>query len=245
MKRRMIRNIRCFIGAIFQCLLYGAVGIMIGMLYAFIAYGAIPFVDYVPMADDASKVNKGIYSTIKPEVIDTNEEKWAIIAEPYIESLIHLKPGRWDKLEQKEKLNILQIIANIEATYLGLKTPVRVGTRFIGTDISGCYDNSKKTAYICIDRLEIQCPKESVKTLLHEMKHAYQHECVELLEKVGDYSGLLLFKDARTFSEGFEEYPYERDTPEQMIAYMRNATEVSARAYSMYYKDYFTLIEDW
>jgi len=219
-----------------------AVGASIAVIISFFVIGVAPTFDAMSMYSLARAFNENTYSTVKPKILENTNGQWITIALSQVDELYDLEPDRWESLDITEKLNVLQVISNIESTYLGLKTPVRVGAAKLGDTIQGSYSDSKKTAYISIDKLLVGESWSIVSTLLHEIKHSYQHECIAALEKAGDYSGLQMFNLARLYSESFSEYPYERESPEQKEAYFNNDAEISARNYAENYVHYFTLL---
>lgn len=74
---------------------------------------------------------RGIFGTtlqnasVKPKAYEINSSQ--TITEN-IDTIVSLKPNFWDKLDVTEKLNVMQTVANIEVSYLGIPHEINVGT---------------------------------------------------------------------------------------------------------------------
>ena len=79
-----------------------------------------------------------------------------------------LREKNWKKLSVKNKLNILQTVANIEAHYLGLNHEVNIETVTLSPNTLGKYCIYTYQIIISLDEIENCSPMDSVKTVAHE-----------------------------------------------------------------------------
>ena len=95
--------------------------------------------------------NSLIFSDVKAVPPKQNEE-WTI--DNNIDAVLRLKEETWSTLSTKERISTLQILANIEARYLGLphELNVSLGT-LTGETIAG-YDDRSRTITINVDFLD-------------------------------------------------------------------------------------------
>ena len=88
-----------------------------------------------------------------------------------------LNEDEWNTYSEKEKSAVLQLVCNIEATFLGLDHELNLkidNTR----QISGAYNEKTHTITIC--NLEEYAPKELLDTICHESYHAMQWKVIEI-----------------------------------------------------------------
>ncbi len=64
--------------------------------------------------------------------------------EQHRQELLQLEDGAWETLEQEEKLHILQCIADIECTKLGLPHPLQVSLAQLEAETAGYYGDYEK-----------------------------------------------------------------------------------------------------
>jgi len=186
-----------------------------------------------------------IYPEVEPEIIsDIDNREWLTIALVLKEELRYLDEVRWSEMQTNQKLDLLQHIANLESTYLGLPSPVIVSIGYRNEPVLASYNKSRNAIIINEDKFDSLDSKRAVGTILHEMAHAYQHASVAALDLVGDFSNLKLFWDAHEYKEGFANYLYDADYSDsaQLEEYLNNAVEVAARKYSETLVRYFSLI---
>jgi len=140
-----------------------------------------------------------------------------------------LNNGSWEKMDVQEKLDTLQVIADIETHYLQIE-PVSVVSSHLENHILGCYDNANRTIKIDFDHHTKDDPMECLNTLLHECRHAFQHDCVQSL----DWSSEpvltdLYYAQARLWRQNFASYTRGGH---DYADYRNQAVEVDARAYA-------------
>lgn len=111
--------------------------------------------------------------------------------------LLHL-----DEFPDIKKVDLLQKTANIEADYLGIRH-LTVSAAGLEERVLGKYRGMEAgTIQISIDHLHSDAPKAVLRTLFHEVYHAY---IAELTAKYPDVSGTLLFE------RELEAYRYEEN----------------------------------
>jgi len=100
----------------------------------------------------------------------------------------------WDTCSSKEKMDAMQIIANIECQYLGLPHELTVITSCLSEDTLGAYDDKTHTIQINIEHFENSNSIELLDSICHEAYHAYQHRLVDAYDNVDEkHKKLLLF----------------------------------------------------
>jgi len=157
--------------------------------------------------------------------------------------LNYLDDSHWHNLSTKQKLDLLQHIANIESTYLGLPVPVKVCLRNFNDGFRAGYNNVKHHIAINADLFDSLNSDEAVILVLHEIAHAYQRASVAAMELAIEYSSLKIFSDARNYIDGFNSYVYDDNYDlDNYEIYWSNIVEVAAREYSENYIRYFYLI---
>lgn len=144
-----------------------------------------------------------------------------------IEVIADIEPSRWTELNIQEKLNVCQKIVNCEARYCGLSHEISVGTDDLSYGTLAYYSDSTHQVVIDMSHLENSYSYDVLKTLVHEVHHAYQHEQVELYQKLDeDERNLLMFYDASVYMEEFADY---EDGNENFYAYYTQLAEIHAR----------------
>lgn len=168
----------------------------------------------------------------KTEAVISNEKtsEWRVAKK--LDELRGLQEDEWVKLDIQEKLEVMQVVANIEARYLGLGHELNVGTKPLPEKSDGktVGQYSYKTHTISIDTnyLKSASAKEVLSTTAHEACHAYQRRAVEALETVPEeYYNLYMFYDVCEYKKGFE--TYGGDLAE---GYFTNELEIDARLYA-------------
>jgi hypothetical protein len=188
-----------------------------------------------------------VYATVEAKILtEIDDREWEALARAHMEILRDLEDSRWETLTQIEKLNVLQHIANIESTYLGLSVPVRIGTVPLHERVGGIYMSRENVARLNQNRFDTKSSESLVITVLHEMAHAKQFEYIKAMALAKEFSNLQIFNEARVYAEGFEQYIYDKcyDDEEQMSHNRNTSVEIAAREYSENYIRYFELITE-
>ncbi len=152
----------------------------------------------------------------------------------------------WKNLSAQEKLDVLQVVANVERDGLGIYHDIMVQSGIMQRDsIVGEYDPVNHVVTINIDHLKSDPVQEVLDTVLHECYHAYQWCLAHLLvDSDEQYRNLYLFADARQYVNEFENHHDGGDTHKEYEAYYYQSVELNARTYAANaVEGYFTLIE--
>ena len=132
--------------------------------------------------------------------------------------------GNWENLEPDEKKAAIEKLAEYNYDILGIKEPIKIEyyDKNVEGDYGG-YDEKSNTLFINIRNL--QNGPETVDTVAHEMRHAYQHMRAGELETNRDLS----------FAINFSRYI----KPEQnQSAYEQQIVEKDAALYAQRFKKY-------
>lgn len=154
--------------------------------------------------------------------------------ENHIEVIQQLKEERWVTLSNKEKLNTLQLIADTEATRLGLPHELNViaGTLSENQSEKELASYSDRTHVITIDiaHLETDSALENLNSVCHEARHAYQHALCKVYENLEEnQKDLALFQMIPAYEHNFSCYIQGKDNP---IRYYYQWIEIDARSYA-------------
>ena len=160
-------------------------------------------------------------------VIDTQQNsEWRISKK--VDELSVLRTNEWYKLSMQGKIDVLQIIGNIEGISLGVGHELNVGTKPLKENVLGEYAYQTHTISIDTEFLQYGSVYKVIDTLMHEVRHAYQRRAIEALSKVPEeYYSLSMFYDACLFQNGEKNYGKGG-----MYGYYSNELEVDARKYA-------------
>ena len=180
----------------------------------------------------ASVIMNGNMLLAKTEAVIINDatSEWRVARK--LNELQDLQEEKWLNLDVQGKLNVLQVVANIEARFLGLGHELNVGARPLPESADGKtlgqYTYTTHTISIDTSYLETTSAKDAVNTIAHEARHAYQRRAVEALKSVPEeYYNLYMFYDVCGFQKGFETYGND-----SLEGYITNNLEIDARRYA-------------
>lgn len=161
-----------------------------------------------------------------------------------IETILLLQEDEWEKLSVQERLDVLQTVANIEATYLGLPHELNVVVAVTDETTSGHYNDRTHTITINPDYIADESAHDLVETIAHEAFHAYEHRLVDLHNSVSSQErNLLIFDRISEYKDNFENYI---DGDDDIYGYITQAVETDSIKYAMVaVVDYYTAIEDY
>lgn len=123
-----------------------------------------------------------------------------------------LEKETWNALTVQEKLDLLQMICDYECTFVLGCENVKIYSGLTSRDtVFGEYSDQTKSFTINEEHLRYGDVEDVVDTVLHEVRHAYQHTWVEMYSSLenhikDEYKNLLPFKQAQSFSEEFDDY---------------------------------------
>ena len=199
------------------------------------------FAVIIAVTGSARAFNSALIKAAVPPASDNTE---AQTIQNNMNTLTALADGRWEQYTAREKLNVLQTVANIERNYLGLPHELNVGAEDMSRDKAGTYHDKTHEIRISMTSLLYDSPWELINTVCHEACHAYQHRLVELLLESGQESrGLILFRDVREYAQEFQNYTgtdgnFDSYYYQQCESDARNFAEESEREYFIRIKDY-------
>lgn len=152
-----------------------------------------------------------------------------------IDTILKLQEEEWYSLSTKDKLNVLQCVANIEADYLGISNELNVGASNLPEYTLACYSDISHTIYINLEHLENDSVAEVLNSCCHEAYHSYQHRLVdaynetpEEIQKLRIYRNVALYVDEfATYSDGYEDFfsYYSQQCEKDAREYAENAVD--------------------
>ena len=147
-----------------------------------------------------------------------------------LDTISLLQEDIWKNLSLQDRVNVLQMIANIEASYLGLPHELNVISAVMDEETLGYYNDQIHTIAFNIDFLRQGNSADILETLSHEAFHAYEHRLVDLYEHAADeLKDLRLLRSAKIYSEEFKNYIDGTDDP---IGYFFQTVEFDSDAYA-------------
>lgn len=152
-----------------------------------------------------------------------------------IDTILKLQEEEWYSLSTKDKLNVLQCVANIEADYLGISNELNVGASNLPEYTLACYSDISHTICINLEHLENDSVAEVLNSCCHEAYHSYQHRLVdaynetpEEIQKLRIYRNVALYVDEfATYSDGYEDFfsYYSQQCEKDAREYAENAVD--------------------
>lgn len=114
----------------------------------------------------------------------------------------------------------------------------------------GSYRNESRTIYINLEVLENGSAKDSLNTILHEMRHLYQANLVDIYCRLStEEKKIAYFSELREWSESFDSYNTvsgDDYSIEEYMNYYTEAIEIDARDYATNNIDrYYDAIDEW
>ncbi|KIR03548.1 hypothetical protein P261_02363 [Lachnospiraceae bacterium TWA4] len=180
-------------------------------------------------------------SSVIPEAYNVNSKQ---TINNNIDVIVKLQPNTWDKLNVKEKLDVMQTVANIEVHYLGIPNEVNVGTANLGQYTLGCYEDRTHTAYIDLQHIENGSVYDVLDICCHEVYHCYQHRLVETYSSIDEKSkSLKIYSKVQKYMKEFANY---KNGYEDFCSYYNQKCESDAREYAEdAVFDYYQKIEEY
>lgn len=150
--------------------------------------------------------------------------------EQWREQLQGLEEEQWAGLTLQERIELMQLIADIETDYLGLPDALQVYSLNMPSSTLGLYSHESRSVCISRDHLLNALPEECLDTVLHEVYHSYQHHLCVLYEETNDaYRSMLFLRKAGGYMDEFENYESGED---DFIDYYIQTCEFDARDYA-------------
>lgn len=164
--------------------------------------------------------------------------------EENMDVMLNLIPSKWNCLSTLERVNVLQIVCNIESHYLGLNDKVTVQGDNLSQYTLGTYSDVLKVIQINLNHIENDPVEEVLLTLLHEIHHSYEYRLADAYNSVNpEYRNLRIFRDAMHYSQEKDNYINPR---EDYYGYMSQRLEIDSETYAEYgVAEYYHRIYDW
>lgn len=171
-----------------------------------------------------------LQSSTKPTIDTVGASNFTIESE--IETLLVFSDGTWEELTAAERLDVLQKVANIESTYLGIPHELNVGATVLDDGVLGGYNDNTNSIIIDLTHLEHDDSYEVLDTVLHEARHAYQHSLISFYQIAApEYKQLLVFKEVQQYDAEFSNYTHGSSN-ETFDDYYYQTCEEDARSYA-------------
>lgn len=165
---------------------------------------------------------------IVEEVYFRDEDEFDFSDIPMDEALFkkildYFKPENWEKLDDPDKMAVMKALVNYLAEKLDIPRPPQIRLYYGPLYQCGYYNPVSNTININVAHLDDS--KETLDTIAHETRHAYQHMRAYKLENMMD----LLFKINLT-PENYVSWEMSPDLYESQLV------EADARAFADYVK---------
>lgn len=188
-------------------------------LSVLIAYVYVLNVFGIPSVVPAVEPTKAVAEN-KQEILSENLPVISLIDE-----------SEWKKLSEEKKLDVLQTLANVEKAQQGISHEVLVCAEPLGFSTYGLYDHNSHTVTLNSNIIIGDDAKQAVKTLCHEVRHAYQHDVADAyLSLDKEYQQLGIFDDVRKYYENLDDY--KQVSKDGFEEYENQPVEADSRAYS-------------
>ena len=170
------------------------------------------------------------------------QEMWTV--EEHMDTISMMREEVWSGLSAEERLNVLQVVANIESSLLGLPNEVQVGAANLSGSTRGEYSDDTHRILIDLTHLMENPVRDVLNTCCHEVYHSYQHRLVDAYRSAPEEArGLYLYSRAAAYDWEFGHYQHSE---EHLELYMGQLCESDSRAYASCAVDaYFRYIEEY
>lgn len=156
-----------------------------------------------------------------------------------METVLMFQEEKWETLTVQEKLDRLQIIANVEANHLGIPVDVNVSAGIMGENTMAAYSESAHTISFNLDYLEDNYPEDMLEACCHEMYHCYQYRLIDAYRGADErLKGLKIFRRAIEYEREFDQYV---EGEEDFYAYYGQLCETDAREYAQIAAEGYTM----
>lgn len=135
-----------------------------------------------------------------------------------------------EELTAQERLDILQMVANMEQAYLGIPQTLTVEVEDMERGTCGYYEDYTWTIYVNREYLETLSMQRLLVTVCHEAYHAYQKRLVQVYCRVDDQTeNMLMFREIKTY---LWEFLFYIDGTKDFEGYYSQNVERDARDYA-------------
>lgn len=178
--------------------------------------------------DESEIITSSIEATNNADAKDNS------LIKAHLKDVMPIIDGTYNELSLAERLDIFQIIVNIECTYFGSSIAVPVIIKPFSSENNGTtyayYNNGKETIYLNESVFNDLDVEDALYIVLHETYHVYQHEQKKLYESVPDeLKNLSMLSSAKECKEGLDNYI---SSGENYSEYKNQSIEQDADAYA-------------
>lgn len=161
-----------------------------------------------------------------------------------VDTMLKLQEDVWKTLSPEERLKVLQCVANCEARYLGIWTPLTVKVTEMSDPLGGFYRDTERTIYINRESFLNNSAEKLVETVCHESYHAYSHRLVDLYLNADEKEQqLMVFDKVKMYADEFENYV---GAETDLYEYYQQKCEIDAYVYGVNSMEaYFIKIEEY
>lgn len=129
-----------------------------------------------------------------------------------INTILLLQEDKWEELTTQERLDVMQVVANIEAQNLGIPNELNTGAANLNEHTLGSYSDATHTIYFNLKHLENGSAKEVLETCCHEAYHCYEERFVAAYKEAdSDLKSLRIYKKAAVYEKEFSDYTKGED----------------------------------
>lgn len=137
----------------------------------------------------------------------------------------------WAAADDEQRTALLQQLADYEAGQLGIP-PVTLRVQRKDGNVWGTYEHDTGRINIDLEHVESSDVRYVMRTVLHEIYHAYQAYVVAQVDWDSEVAYSAYFSTARSWKENWENYVQTDGSEEGNEAYALQPVEASARTYA-------------
>lgn len=169
-------------------------------------------------------------------------ETESVTMEDHMETLCLLEEERWALLDPEEKLTVLQTVANIEVSRLGLSHELNLRAAPLGELLLGQYVDDTHEIMLNVELLTTATAHAALEVVAHEAHHAYEWRLIDLYESCdAEKQKLMIFDDARQYQVEFSQYVSGVD---DFLGYLEQSVEIDSQVYAyLTVENYYDKIE--
>lgn len=149
----------------------------------------------------------------------------------------------WVECSTSERLDALQTVANIEASYLGLPHELTIEVDVLPETKLACYNDNTHIISISIDHIENDTATANLNSVLHEARHAMQYRLCDAYDSLdAEMQSLVVFRPIMELQAELSANYIEPE--ENYFKYYSQHCETDARDYAEQRSDsYYSEIE--
>lgn len=139
------------------------------------------------------------------------------------------RESQWKEWSVREKITIVQKLVDFEAGRLGIPS-VPVKAKMIGTFVQGAYNDESNEIYVNTEYLAEFSVDECIRTVCHEVYHAFQYYLITTLDMDNPALQTAYFEELQSWFQNQDDYKTVME--HGFDAYENQPLEVAAREYA-------------